>query len=468
MPDLLQSEERVLSTLETDGSRRWLKPKLSQGVYLQRRRLVAYALIAIYLLLPHLHWNGTQLFQLDIWQRRFTFFGYTFLPTDTVLLALFGMMVFVSIFLVTALFGRLWCGWACPQTVYLEFVYRPLERLFEGTAGKGGRARNVPVWRKAAMYATYLLISFVLANTFIAYFVGRDNVLRWMTGSPFDHPLPFAVMAVTTALMLFDFAYFREQLCILACPYGRFQSVLLDRNSLIVSYDAKRGEPRGKYRKNPPPDAAPRGDCIDCHACVTTCPTGIDIRNGLQMECINCTQCMDACDKVMEKIGRAKQLIRYSSQAQDEGEAGTWLRPRVFLYPAILLVLAGLFVGVLVTKQDTDLNLFRSIGTPYKVTDAGMVISPVRLKITNRQQQPRTYTIEPVTDKPVTLLQGGTVEVPADAARTAQLPFQLPPAAFTDGVCEIRLRVHDGADYERTITCRLLGPYSSPETANAP
>lgn len=217
---LLTPDEHVLSTLESDGSRRWLFPRLSAGYFWKVRRIVGYALIALFVALPHLRINGKPSILLDITQREFTILGYTFLPTDTLLLALLMLSIFLTIFLLTAMFGRVWCGWACPQTVYLEFVYRPIERFFMGTSGRGGvPSKKLPSYRKVAMYIVYLLLSMALAHTFLAYFVGVERLSQWVRQSPFEHPAPFFVMALTTGLMMFDFVFFREQLCLIACPY---------------------------------------------------------------------------------------------------------------------------------------------------------------------------------------------------------------------------------------------------------
>ena len=316
---LLEAPEHVLSTLEQDGSRRWLRPRLSMGRWWHRRRVVAYLLMVVFVAVPHIRIGGQPAILLDIPAREFTILGRTFLPTDTLLLALLMLTVFVSIVLVTAIAGRAWCGWACPQTVYMEFLFRPIDRLFEGTAGKGGKAKNAKSFpRQAARFIVYAILCAFLAHTFLAYFVGTDRLSQWVQSSPIEHPVAFFVMAATLGLMLFDFMFFREQLCLIACPYGRFQSVMLDQQSMIVAYDHVRGEPRKKGKHKETDNV---GDCVDCNQCVVVCPTGIDIRNGLQMECINCTQCIDACDEVMDRVGSPQGLIRYSSQDSIAGRA---------------------------------------------------------------------------------------------------------------------------------------------------
>ncbi len=460
MSNLIEPEERVLSTLEKDGSRRWLYPKLSQGNFLLKRRIVAYALILIFTLIPYIKLNGKPLILLDVLNREFTIFGYTFLPTDTILLALFIVAVIVGIFLMTALFGRVWCGWACPQTVYMEFVYRPIERFFEGTKGKGGKPRGqVEGWRKIAKFVVYFLVSTFLAHTFIAYFVGVDNLIRWMTGSPFNHPVAFLVMAAVTALMMFDFGYFREQTCIIACPYGRFQSVMLDRQSLIVTYDKNRGEPRGKARKD---EADDKGDCVDCHLCVDTCPTGIDIRDGLQLECIGCAQCIDACAPVMAKLGRDPGLIRYSTQATMEGQKQRFIRPRVIFYPAIMLIVITLFSVLFFNKGTADVLMLRNFGNPYTVLEDGQIANSMRLKITNRTADTASYTIAPADERITRIdLAENPVQVESGESVTEGVLVVVPRSVFTTGAIDVNLHVTDGNDYDEMIHCRLLGPVGS-------
>ena len=476
------SQVRVLSTLNADGSRRWLRPRPSPGRFLTRRRIVAWGLIALFTVTPFLRLHGKPIILLDVVAREFTLFGKTFFPTDTLLLALLLVTVFVTIFLFTALFGRVWCGWACPQTVYMEFIFRPIERFFEGTPGrvKKGFLQGSGAG-KLLKYVAYFVISLHLAHTFLSWFVGTDRLWTWSQRSPFEHPAGFLIVLVVTGLMMFDFCYFREQTCIVACPYGRFQSALLDRNSLLVTYDRNRGEPRGKpgkgrpatvslpivteFRETAPGSAAapaPSGDCVDCGLCVTTCPTGIDIRNGVQMECINCTQCIDACDAVMTKLSRPRGLIRYSSQAAMEGEGKKLLRPRVLVYPALLTVLVTAFLVVLSTKGNADITILRGQGRPFSTLDSGEIANPVRVKIRNRDSVDRSYTIHAsgfegarviFESEPPTLKPGAVVTIPASLIA--------PASAFTRGGRDVEVRIADSGGFSKTVKYRLMGPGTS-------
>lgn len=462
---LLEPEEHVLSTLEADGSRRWLTPKLSKGRFWQRRRIVAYALLAVYSGLPWLEIGGEPAVRIDLPGRELTLFGMSFLATDTLLLALALLTTFLSIFFFTALFGRVWCGWACPQTVYMEYVFRPIERLFLGTAGKGGRPKkDVAAWRRVGMYATFFVIALHLAQTFMAYFVGVENVRDWVWSSPTDHAAEFAIVAVLTILMMVDFAYWREQLCIIGCPYGRLQSVLLDRDSKIVAYDESRGEPRMPLRKSDGGDFSNRGSCVACTMCVQVCPTGIDIRDGLQMECVNCTQCIDACDEIMDRTGQPRGLIRYTSQAALEGERPRVLRPRIVVYGSLISVLAVLLATLVVKKPGADVTMLRSMGRPFVlVEETGEVQNTMRLKLTNRTDGARTYDL--VVEAPASAAFRGTSErLEVEPGETVEEPIHLvaPPGDFRAARLDAAVRITDDLGWTKVVDFKLIGPSAAP------
>lgn len=467
---ILESPEEVLTTLTRDGKRRWMYPTLSKGVHYRRRLFVAWALIILYIALPIIQINGKPAVLLDFIHREFAFFGVIFYPTDTILLMLFLISSLVAFVLFTALLGRVWCGWACPQTVYMEFLYRPLERWIEGKEHVRKKRNEGPwtfdkAWRKTAKLSVFLLISLGLAHTFVAYFVSWETLLTWMTGPPTEHWGFFVMMGVTTGLILFDFGYFREQMCTITCPYARIQSALVDPDSLIISYDENRGEPRARRSKKKLQQEAegliPQlGDCIDCYACVRTCPTGIDIRDGLQMECIACTQCIDACDAIMLKIDKPTGLIRYTSENELDGKKTRILRPRVILYTALLTLLTGLFIGALAMRGGYDINVGRSVGEPYTVLPDDRIANRLRFRVRNQQQTDVTFSIQALDPLDAQLNIVGVQPVPLEAGTMKRVEawVMVPPSAFTDGVRESRFQLifSDGTTEE--VTFPLLGP----------
>jgi cytochrome c oxidase accessory protein FixG len=451
---------RVLPTLNEDGSRRWLRPKPAYGKFFRRRRATAYVLMLVFLLIPYIRMGGKPIVLLALPRREFTLFGTTFLPTDTLLLMLLMMSILITVFLLTALFGRVWCGWGCPQTVYMEFLFRPIERWLEG--GRSGslhldvlgfRGQLNP--RRLAKYAIYFGLALILAHTFLAYFVGVEQLAIWVRRSPVQHPTSFAIMALTTSAIMFDFSFFREQTCLVACPYGRWQSALLDKQSLIVAYDRNRGEPRAKGKVRP----TGAGDCVDCNACVTTCPTGIDIRDGLQMECIHCTQCADACDEIMRRVNRPEGLIRYTSRAALQGEPVHKLRPRVILYPLALAGSFGGFLFALGTKAPADVTMLRGLGTPYAIEADGRVANQVRIKIANRSRVDRQYTIrvDGIGDGSV-IAPMNPLPVAAGHTEVTSLFVMLAPQAFHDGERPVTFIIADGAGFVDTVRYELVGP----------
>ncbi|HET7903792.1 MAG TPA: cytochrome c oxidase accessory protein CcoG [Candidatus Eisenbacteria bacterium] len=454
---------RVLSTLNEDGSRRRIRPRYSKGRFYARRRVVAYVLMLVFFAIPYLKMNGKPLILLDIPRREFTLFGTTFLSTETLLFMLLFLAILLSLFLATALFGRVWCGWACPQTVYMEYLFRPVEYWLEGGwrgAKKLDKTKAVRLPR-VLKQGIYLGLSLFLAHTFLAYFVGVERLAQWVQRSPIEHPTSFLVMLGTTLMIFADFAWFREQTCLVACPYGRLQSVLLDRRSLIVGYDARRGEPRQKGMIDRPATA---GDCIECKLCVLTCPTGIDIRDGLQMECIHCTQCIDACDAVMTRIGKPIGLIRYGSRQGFEGKRQSWLRPRVVLYPAALAIVLGTFAWALGTRADAEVTLLRGLGEPYTLQADGSVTNQIRVKVTNRGGGDHAYAIAIGGAEGATVIAPiNPLPVPGGGTRSTSLFVVLPRSAFEDGERPVTVTLDDGRGFKTTLPYQLVGPEEEEE-----
>lgn len=442
--------DRVLSTLNRDGTRHYIRPKLAHGRLLTRRRIVAYALIALFVLLPRIRIGGRPGLFIDIRGHELDVLGLRFRPTDVFSLALLGVTIAAAVFLLTALWGRVWCGWGCPQTVYLELVFRPIERWLEGSRGQ--RANRM---RKAIKWLLFAALSFALSNVFLAYFVGTDRLEHWVFESPLQHPGGFGLVAAVAALMLFDFGWFREQMCIVTCPYGRLQSVLLDRQSLIVGYDAGRGEPRAKPKKKLP--VVGSGDCVDCSACVAVCPTGIDIRDGLQMECIGCAQCIDACDAVMAKVGRAQGLIRYTSQDELAGKQARVLRVRTVAYPVLFALGAVLLAWNVRGRTGNEFAIERAVGPSFVELPDGKISAQIRLRIENDSDAPRRYFLA-LAGADATLRSQALYEVKPHKSLEVPLFVDVPRASFVHGERQVYLRIHDSSGAERAMRLTLLGP----------
>jgi len=475
---LLTPNERVLPTLHSDGSRIWIIPSLAKGILWKRRRWLAYALIVFFVTLPHLRIGGKPYVLLDIARRQFTILGHTFYPTDTPLVACLMLGAFFSVMLVTALAGRVWCGWGCPQTVYLEFLFRPIDRFFANTVGRGGRTRkSLQPLAMVGKFVVYLACCLFLAHTFLSYFIGTDTLARWMQTSPLKHPTAFLVMGGATAALMFNFLYFREQFCMIACPYGRFQSVMLDRTSYIVAYDTLRGEPRKKGKRIASSEAnAPQlsgevltldsmavqsaGDCVDCGRCTAVCPTGIDIRNGLQMECIHCAQCIDACNQVMQTIGKPQGLIRYSTQDALAGKPSRIVRPRTIIYPTIILIAAGLFLAALSTKFSFDSRIMGAPGAPFTIGADRLVQNNFQVRLVNRSQSDQVYSVMFADSEIVAKWSSGdAVKLTPGQSVLLPLDVHFPQHKTTGkGSIDASLRIADSSDVTRTIQVRLTGP----------
>ena len=356
------------ASLDQRGYRKWLYVAIVGGRWRMLRTGLALILIAFYLALPFLTVDGKPFLRLDLGAKRAVIAGQTFLPQDLSYLVPLVLIALVGTLLMVSLVGRFFCGWLCPHNVFLEMVFRPLERLIEGPAHRAARRDQDGqgadhLLRKMAKYGLYVLIAGALANTMTAVFIGTQGFRYGLIVDPVTHPSALLCFATFFALMLFDFAWFREQTCTLLCPYGRFQSVMLDPHSRIVAYDPRRGEPRGK-----PSDPA-SGACVDCRQCITVCPTGIDIRNGSQLECLHCTACIDACDQVMDRLDRPRGLIAYRSERELAGKPGQLIRPRTALYALVLLALGTVAFWRIAGRSDLLITLLRSGTLPVTVHD---------------------------------------------------------------------------------------------------
>ena len=373
---------KSLYNIDATGKRHRIYPQDITGKFTRIRTKLAYLLILIYLLPPWLKINGLPVIQLNIPDRQFVLFGSIFWPQDVQYLVFIFILAGLFLFFITALLGRVWCGWACPQTIFLEFVLRRIEYWIEGNRTDQIKLDKSP-WtpskftKKAIKHLLFLLVAAVVSNTFLAYFTGVDSLLQWISSPPWENWTAFLFMLFFLFAFYFDLAHFQEQYCILVCPYARFQSALIDSQTIQVMYDPRRGEPRGRRSKV-------TGDCIDCSACIRACPTGIDIRNGSQLECIGCTRCIDACDRIMTRIKKPKGLIRYESELGLAGEKPSVMRPRIIIYILILTIITGSFFWVLSNRPLVEHQLIKPKGVPFTLISQNQVSNHFSLRLINK------------------------------------------------------------------------------------
>lgn len=377
----------IIYTADDEGHRKWVYATKPQGRFYRWRTLLSYAYLAVFFILPFLKLNGEPLFLFNIPDRKFILFGVIFWPQDFYLFAL-GMLTFlVFIIFFTVLYGRLFCGWVCPQTIFMEMVFRKIEYLFEGNADHQRRLAKMPwnrekILRKGGKQVVFFIFSFIVANTFLAYIIGIDRLYEIVTQPVSQNAGGLAAMFAFTFAFYGVFAFLREQICTFACPYGRLQGVLLDKFSVVVAYDYKRGEPRGHMKHGETQQNY--GDCIDCGLCVRVCPTGIDIRNGTQLECIHCTACIDACDSIMDKIGKPRGLVKYSSENNIITGDKLKFTPRMKAYSFVLTLLVGILTILLVTRKDVTATITRASGQLYQKRDSVQITNLYNIKVANK------------------------------------------------------------------------------------
>lgn len=381
-----------IGTINEEGLRNWVYPKKPKGKYYNYRTILSVILLVLFAVMPFIKINGEQFMLFNILERKFHIFGRPFFPQDFYLLALAVVISVIFLVLFTVVYGRIFCGWICPQTIFMEMVFRKIEYLIEGDRNKQIKLDKMPwnaekIRKKVLKWVVFYLISLVLTSIMLAYVAGSDYVIYFWK-HPFEDVKAWLIYLAFNTVFYFVFSWFREQVCIIACPYGRLQGVLTDENTIMVAYDYKRGEKRGPMRKGQNREELGLGDCIDCKQCVLVCPTGIDIRNGTQLECINCTACMDACDAVMDSIGKPRGLIRYASKVSIEEGHGKLFTTRVKFYSVVLLILFVIFIFLFINRPTIDLKVLRQRGVVFTELADGTIQNMYNATIINKSYYP--------------------------------------------------------------------------------
>jgi len=384
-----ESYRDAISTVDKRGKRVWVYPRKSHGKFTTWRSRFGYALLALLFAGPFISIGGEPLLMINIVERRFVFFGQVFWPQDFLIFVVGFITFIVFVTLFTVVYGRLFCGWACPQTVFMDQVFRRIEHMVEGDwkqrqALDKGPLTTDKFWKKTLKHVLFFGISFLIGNTFLAYIIGSDELLNMVREPAALHKGGLTAMFLFSGVFYANFAFFREQACTTVCPYGRLQGVLLDRKSIVIAYDHVRGEARGLFRKGESRAEAGKGDCIDCKACVYECPTGIDIRNGTQLECVNCTACIDACDHMMRGVGLPTGLIRFASEDEITEKKPFGLTARMKAYTAVLGVLIGVLATLIVLRTDTETTMLRTPGMLFQTQADGRISNLYTMKTMNK------------------------------------------------------------------------------------
>jgi cytochrome c oxidase accessory protein FixG len=464
--EIYQSEDYrdSIATVDEKGKRIWVYPKKPKGPLHQWRIVVTVILLSLLFGGPWLTINGQPLLLVNIFERRFVVLGQVFWPQDFILLAIMLIIFFVFITLFTVVFGRIWCGWLCPQTLFMEMVFRKVEYWIEGDAAAQRRLNSAPlsaskIFKKTAKHIIFLLISLLISHTVMAYLIGKDGMLDIVRHSPAENPAGFTGLVVFTLIFYAVYARFREQACIAVCPYGRLQSVLLTKDSIVVAYDWLRGEPRTHLKKNDAP-IEKKGDCIDCKLCVQVCPTGIDIRNGTQLECVNCTACIDACDEVMIKINKPKGLIRYASYNSIRSGIQKLITPRVIGYSAILVVLIVGLSFTLATRADVETTVLKVPGTLYQRTGDGYITNLYNVEFVNKtfNDVALEARIESPASAALTKADGKPLVIPAEGFLKSVFFIRIPEAELTSARTRISIGIYKNGKRIEVVDAKFIGP----------
>ncbi len=453
-----------VSTIDESGKRNFLFPRKTNGRYTRYRRIVSYILLAILFITPLIYIDGRPFMMFNVLERKFILFGQIFWPEDFFLavLAMIIGVLFIAVF--TVAFGRLFCGWVCPQTIFMEHVFRRIEYWIDGDRNQQMRLARMPwkwekIWKRTLKNGVFYLISFAIANIFMMYLISRNEWWQIVSDNPANHLSGLFSILIFSGVFFFVFAWFRDQVCVIVCPYGRLQSVLLDRFSVVIAYDYRRGEKRGKFRKNEDREALGKGDCIDCNQCVEVCPTGIDIRNGTQLECINCTACMDACDHIMDSIKRPRGLIRYDSEENIAHQRKKIFTPRVIAYSAVLTVLVGVFSVLLASRTDVEAIILRMPGQLYQKVDEDTLSNVYNYKMINKTAEDLQLRVELLEPAGRLEVAGGSpIQVKKGSLAEGALLIYLDKKDLNSRNTEVQLALYSNNKLIDKITTNFNGP----------
>lgn len=460
----------TIGTIAEDGNRKWVYPKKPKGIFYKYRSYVSWVLLALLVIAPFIKIGGNQFLLFNIIERRFNIFGVPFWPQDFHLMVISMIIGIVFIILFTVVYGRIFCGWICPQTIFMEMVFRKIEYWIDGDRGAQIRLdkqkwNSEKIRKRVSKWILFFIISFFIANVFLAYFIGSDELLQIVTDSPSKHLKGLMLILIFTGIFYFVFAWFREQVCIIVCPYGRLQGVLLDNKSINVAYDYKRGEKeagRALFKKNEDRTTTGKGDCIDCGQCVQVCPTGIDIRNGTQLECVNCTACIDACDLIMESVHLEKGLIRYASEDAIDKNEPFKFNIRMKGYTAVLTILIGVLITMLFLRNDVEATVLRLPGQLYETKENHVISNVFTYKLINKTSENiKNVHFELISHKgKIKLIGKENLAIPKEKFAEGTLFIEIPRVELSDSKENLKIGVFSNGELIETTTTNFLGPRS--------
>ncbi|PZR29927.1 MAG: cytochrome c oxidase accessory protein CcoG [Citrobacter freundii] len=462
-PETSVSFRDRLATMDERGKRKWVFAKKPSGKFYRARTIVSFFFFALFAGLPFVKVHGRPLFLFNITQAKFILFGKIFWPQDFFIFGLAMVAFIVFIVLFTAAFGRLFCGWVCPQTIFMEMIFRKIEYLIEGDAAEQKLLSNAAwsgekIRKKLLKHIVFFFLSFIIANFFLSYIIGVDELIATIREPVSKHAGSFLGILAFSGVFYAVYAWFREQACTVVCPYGRLQSVLLDKNSMAVAYNYNRGEPRGKFKKN---SIEVKGDCIDCFQCVKVCPTGIDIRNGIQMECVGCTACIDACDRMMTAINKPTGLISYTSENGIAKGEKLKFTLRMKMYTILLLLLAGLLALLLISRKDVDGTIVRAPGQLYQERGEDSLSNLYTIKVVNKTLKDIPLSLR-LMDAPGRIMEaeGREIMVKKEDQGKGSFFIVLPKTYVTKRKLPLRIGLYSGGELITTVTTNFMGPFT--------